>query len=86
MKHAGKLHADDTCTDNGKTLGEMIDVEETCGVNDTRIVTACNREPLGFGACSNNHVFSSDRIAAHTHRMSIHKGCFTTNESDVGMR
>ena len=48
MEHAGKLHTNDTCTDDAEALGERFEIQQPGRVNDTRVVTACNRKPFGF--------------------------------------
>ena len=48
MKHRGELHTDDASTDNGKTLGQGIEVQKACRINHTRVVLTLDREPLGL--------------------------------------
>ena len=56
VKHRGKLHANDACTDNGETLGESIEVKQARGIDHTGIgLDALNGEPFGLGACGDDN-------------------------------
>ena len=62
MEHAGELHADDACADDGEALGEGIEVKEACGIDYAGVVDAFNGEPFGFGACGNDDIGGSKLI------------------------
>ena len=55
-EHAGELHADDACADDGEAFGEGFEVKEACGIDHTGVVNAFDGEPFGFGACGNDDV------------------------------
>ena len=46
MEDAGELHADDTCTDDGKAPGKCVELEQACGIDHTGIVSPRDGEPL----------------------------------------
>ena len=52
---AGELHADDACTDDGKALRQLLQLEQPCGIDDTRIgLGAFDGEPLRLGTGSDD--------------------------------
>ena len=55
-EHAGELHTDDACADDGEAFGEGVEVKEACGIDYTGIVNAFYGEPFGFGTCGNDDV------------------------------
>ena len=83
MEDAGELHADNTCTDDGKALGEGVELQQSCGIDDMRIRPGTfDGEPFRFGACGDDDM----RGCIVANCMSIHKHTFFTNQRDVRMR
>jgi len=78
----GKLHADDTCTDDAEALGESVEIQQACGVDNARVIEAGNRDLLGLRTCGDDDVLGG--IVAH--RIGIDKDTFLSNQCDVRMR
>ena len=58
IEDRGKLHADDTCTDDAETLGESVEIQQTCGVDNARVIEARNGDHLGLRTCGDDDVIS----------------------------
>ena len=75
LEDAGKLHADDTSTNDAKTLRQGSHLQQLGRSNHTGVANIRKGQHLGAAACSDNDVFS--RIAIN--RMGINKNTFFTN-------
>ena len=90
MEHRGKLHADDACANDGKALGQRLQLKQARRVDDSRIVAALDGEPLGLGACGDDDVgggeltTSCNRVA--TDGTGVEEGGMAADQRDVGMR
>ena len=56
IEDRGKLHADDTCTDDAEALGESVEIQQACGVDNARVIEAGNRDQLGLRTCGDDDV------------------------------
>ena len=82
MEDAGKLHTNNTCTNDDEALGEGVELQQSCGIYDTRICLGTfDGEPFRFGACGDDDM----RGCIVANCMSIHKHPFFTNQRDVRM-
>ena len=82
MEHTGELHADDACTDDDKALGESVEIEQSCGIDNTGIVSPWDGEPLRLGACSDDDM----RGGVVVDCTGIYECTFLTNQCDIGVR
>ena len=81
---AGELHADDACTDDGKALRQLLQLEQPCGIDDTRIsLDAFDGEPLRLGTGSDDNRGLPQPLQKEG---SLTKYCFLSYKGDVGMR
>ena len=64
MEHAGKLHADDTGTDDAKTLRQCLKMQQARGVHHARLVLSLDGEPFRLGACGDDDVLGSVSLLA----------------------
>ena len=63
MKYRGKLHADDSCADNGQTSGLFLQLQQFCtGYYPWVSTYIVNRGKLSLTACRNNNMPGSDGV------------------------
>ena len=85
MEDAGKLHADDTCPDDGQALRQGGALQQFGGGDQTWVVDVGQRQELCAAACGDDDVFCHDRVAAYVDGLGIDEGGGAAHEGDVGM-
>jgi hypothetical protein len=87
MEDRGKLHADDTGTNDAKALGEGVETKETRGIDHTGVVGARDGEPFGLRASGNDDVSGCDTATySTTDGMGGEEGSLLADKGDIGMR
>ena len=101
MEDTCKLHTNDAGTDDCEALRQGVELEETCGIDDTGIILTPNEQPLGlrtrcdddmvsgigFSVCANHGDSPPVRRRFCTARTvpMIHERGILTDKGDVGM-
>ena len=59
VEDRSELHADDASTDDGKALGEGIEIQQACAVNHAWVVNALDGKPFRLGTRGDDDVRGS---------------------------